>query len=317
MVTLLDLGDRLERVSAHQDNYGAEVPVHYINLVEPNHNLVKGFDVVVHLAALAHVDFSFQYPDLTLSNNILSTIHVLSSAAREGTPVVMASSAEIYGGYEKPPYTEKSEVSAFSPYGVSKVAAEAIAENYRKCFGLRYVTMRFSNMFGPWQAPDRVIPRLICRALHGQELQVSAGVVRDFLFVEDAVTAIELVLERDHWGATYNVASGVGIGLYALAQMIIEAVGHGGAIIERESSTTMYRNPSLVLSSEKISRELGWRPVVSLCSGIQKTSDWYKAHSRWWSKHNTEVSAEVGGKAFLIDRIVADAPTADCGQEGD
>jgi dTDP-glucose 4,6-dehydratase len=122
---------------------------------------------IFHLAALPHVDFSSFYPHHVISNNIESFINILELGRELNVPVIFASSVEVYGGMTDKKYQETDLLFPLSPYGASKVGCEAIMKSYIETQGTKGLVFRFTNLYGPWQAPDRLIPRIIAQIILG------------------------------------------------------------------------------------------------------------------------------------------------------
>src|SRR4030095_16682784 len=174
--------------------------------VEPSD--FEGIDAIFHLAALPHVDYSRFHPEQTVTNNVQSLLAVAKLATSLEVPMVFSSSVETYGGNVDKLYRETDCPNPLSPYAASKVACEAIINSYVDTQDLQATTFRFTNLYGPLQAPDRLMPRVIAQILRGHDVVVERGTNRDFVFVGDACEVLESAIGLEHKGEIYNLSSG-------------------------------------------------------------------------------------------------------------
>jgi dTDP-glucose 4,6-dehydratase len=300
-VVVIDVADRLGRLS--HSGLLDSVDCRFVNLAAEDATITHiRVDVLVHLAALAQVDFSLFHPEVTVLNNIRALTTTLTAARLTRTPVLFASSVEVYGGNDGALYREIDAPLALSPYAASKIGGEHILESFRVAFDVRATTVRLTNLYGPWQAPDRVIPRITLQALVKEPSQATSGRVRDFLFVDDAVNALLSLIELERWGDTLNVAAGRGTSLEAVAKTIIDMVG-SGSYETVECPTFDGRGYSLVASPDRLTAATGWLPSVSLESGITETVAWYRQNRAWWTQFESVVRARRETPDFLVDHV--------------
>jgi dTDP-glucose 4,6-dehydratase len=257
----------------------------------------------IHLAALAHVDYSVHNPSETLSNNIQSTVNVFECARRKNWRVIFCSSVETYGAEAASIITEDSPLIPLSPYGASKVACENVAESYRYSYGVLSSTVRLTNLYGPWQLPDRIIPRLIAQCVMGLPGEVDAGRVRDYLFVGDVVDAL-LELDRNEvWGDVFNISSGEGTSNYAIADQINLASPEHSGIEKMSPRGPDGRGASLISSSAKLQNAIRWKPGKSINEGIPATFEWYSGNQNWLEQFHQIISAPRTSTAFIADVV--------------
>jgi dTDP-glucose 4,6-dehydratase len=300
-VAIIDVGDRLARL--RHSGLADVVDCTYADLAEPGAVLDTKADIYLHLAALPQVDYSLFHPESAVVNNIAALMTTLAAARQTGTPVLFSSSIEVYGGNGGALFREDDPALALSPYSASKIAAEYIIDSYRTNFGITATTVRLTNLYGPWQAPDRIIPRIILQALLDAPAEAVTGRLRDFLFVEDAVDALLHLTSGDHWGHCFNLAVGQGVALEEVAASIIRTVG-GGRLTTVDSPPRDGRGPSLVASSERLTAMTGWQPKTSLADGISRTIDWYRDNPLWWDQFKSLVRTDRGTADFLVDHVL-------------
>lgn len=242
----------------------------------------NGAGVVVHLAAHAKVHETVNRPHAALEN-IQMTFNVLEYCRKYDLPLIYASSREVYGDVQRF-LTEETHADfnlTESPYSASKLAGEALVYSYARCYGLRYLVFRFSNVYGRYdndlERMERVVPLFIRRIAADEPIAVYGyKKTLDFTYVDDCVSGIragiDLLASGKAVNETINLAYGEGHTLAAMAWMIGEELGvRPRMTIEdsRPGEVTHY-----VADISKARRLLGYDPQVSLRNGIQRTIEW-------------------------------------------
>jgi nucleoside-diphosphate-sugar epimerase len=243
---------------------------------------MSGVEVVFHLAALPSVARSVARPVTVNRVNVEGTLNVLVAARDLGVRrVVYASSSSVYGDTPTLPKHEDMPVVPLSPYAVSKLAGEAYCRAFSSVYGLETVSLRFFNVFGPWQDPDSeyaaVIPRFVTRMVSGRSPEVfgDGSQSRDFTFVANAIQACVLAAEagEEAVGETMNVACGDRITVSQLVDAINEVLG------TRIPPTLGPPRPGDVRHSlasiDRAERLIGYRPLVNVREGLAQTVRWY------------------------------------------
>lgn len=235
-------------------------------------------DLVVHLAANARVHKLVENPDLA-RDNIETTYNVLEYARRNQADVVFGSSREVYGNKGKVVYGESDTHidECESPYTASKVAGEALVKSYQQCYDLESCILRFSNVYGRFDASDRVVPLFIAQATRGRDMTVyGSDKVLDFTYLDDCVEGILHAIEDFEKAkrTTFNVASGRGASLVDLAESVIELTDSGSTLhVEPNRTGEISRYVADISKARKI---LGFEPSHSLESGLERTVEWYQ-----------------------------------------
>jgi UDP-glucuronate 4-epimerase len=234
-----------------------------------------GFDGVFHLAGQPGVrSFGDVFP-LYLRRNLHASQRVFEAAARDGVRVVYASSSSIYGAAERYPTPEDTRPHPISPYGITKLACEQLADAYERHFGLDAVVLRYFNAFGPRQRPDMAFTRIATALADGSsfELYGDGAQSRSWTYVGDVVAATVAAMERG--AGTYNVGG-------ALEASMNESI----ELFERVSGRTLdLRRHEAVPGDQqrtkadttRIRTELGWEPRVSLEEGVEAQWQWASA----------------------------------------
>lgn len=246
-------------------------------------------DAVINFAAETHVDRSIDGPGAFVQTNIVGTSVLLEACRQAGVRRFhQVSTDEVYGDLplDRPDllFTEDSPLHASSPYAASKAAADLLALSYGRTYGMHVTVSRCSNNYGPYQFPEKLIPRMILRALADQPLPVfGEGLnVRDWLDVADHCRALALVLFHGAPGEVYNVGGHNERRNIDLVRAICCALGKPETLIahvaDRQGHDRRY-----AIDPSKIERQLGWRPQTAFEDGLNKTIRWYVENRAWWS----------------------------------
>ena len=246
------------------------------------------FDAVVNFAAESHVDRSLEDPELFLRSNVLGT-QVLMDACREFSVARyhQVSTDEVYGDLplDRPDlfFTEETPIHTSSPYSASKASADLLVLAYHRTFGLPVTITRCSNNYGPYHFPEKLIPLMITRALADQSLPVygTGENVRDWLYVRDHCSAIDLVLRRGRIGEVYNVGGHNERTNLDVVKTVLSVLGKPESLItyvtDRPGHDRRY-----AIDPTKIHTELGWLPETKFEEGIRSTVQWYLDNREWW-----------------------------------
>ena len=268
----------------------------------PNHQFVHGdicdfpllerlmnenFDAVVHFAAESHVDRSIRDPASFVRTNVLGSQALFEAARRSNIPkFIHISTDEVYGSLgESGAFTEETPLSPNSPYSASKAGADLLAKAYWKTYGFPVVVLRSSNNFGPRQYPEKFIPMVITRALTDSEIPIygDGQNVRDWLYVEDFCTAIELALKKGKPGEVYNVGANNERTNLEVARRILAELGKPESLL-RFVADRPGHDYRYAIEAGKIRDELGWEPAYTFEAGLRATIKWYVQRVDRWIK---------------------------------
>jgi dTDP-glucose 4,6-dehydratase len=240
-------------------------------------------DLVVNFAAETHVDRSVVDADSFVLTDVYGTYILLEAARKfEVEKFVQISTDEVYGSTEKGSFRETDTLDPSSPYSASKAAGDHLATAFHKTYGLRVAVTRSSNNYGPFQHPEKLIPKLILRALHNQPLPVygDGKQIRDWLYVADNCTAIDLVAQKGEAGEIYNIASSEERMNIELARKILRLLKKPEKLIKPVADRPGHDH-RYSLSIARI-KSLGWIPKVGFDEGLERTVNWYLGNSQWW-----------------------------------
>lgn len=245
-------------------------------------------DVIVNFAAESHVDRSITDPEIFLRTNILGTGVLLDACRKYGIKRYhQVSTDEVYGDLplDRPDlfFTEETPLHTSSPYSASKASSDLLVQSYYRTFQLPVTISRCSNNYGPYHFPEKLIPLMIANALTDKPLPVygKGENVRDWLYVEDHCSAIDLIIHEGKAGEIYNVGGHNERTNLLVVKTVLRELGKGEELIQFVTDRPGH-DRRYAINPEKISRELGWKPKTSFEEGIKKTIEWYLKHKEWW-----------------------------------
>jgi dTDP-glucose 4,6-dehydratase len=243
--------------------------------------------LIVHFAAETHVTRGEGAAEAFFHANVAGTRSVLDAALAAGVPrVVHMSTDEVYGPCPGEPFREHQKLPgegmATSAYARSKAVADDLAHSYSD--RLDVVVARPTNCIGPWQHPEKAVPRWATRALRGERLPVwGDGLqVRDWMFVSDAVAGLRALAERGERGTAYNVGPAAEAAPNVeIARMVARAAGCGDDAVYLSEYDRPQHDRRYAVCTDRIAA-LGWSATHSLEQAVAETVAWYRDHDGWW-----------------------------------
>lgn len=260
-------------------------------------------EVLFHLAAESHVDRSITHAASFIETNLVGTFNVLDAtraywerlpgAAAERFRVVHVSTDEVYGSLgAEGLFREDTPYDPRSPYSASKAGADHLASAWFHTYGLPVLITNCSNNYGPYQLPEKLIPRTILCGLEGRRIEIygDGANVRDWLHVDDHVRALCLIAEKGQCGRAYNVGGRNEQTNLHVAQRIcdlLDRFAEQGQKPHRDLIEFVRDRPGhdqrYAIDATRLETELGWRARETFASGIESTVRWYLANEAWWA----------------------------------
>ena len=248
------------------------------------------FDIVVNFAAESHVDRSIENPGVFLNTNIIGT-QVLLDACRKYSiqRFHQVSTDEVYGDLPLDRielfFTENTPIQTSSPYSASKAAADLLVQAYHRTFKVPVTISRCSNNYGPYHFPEKLIPLMISRALNNESLPVygKGENVRDWLYVVDHCSAIDLIIHNGTIGEVYNIGGHNERTNLEVVKTILKELDKSESLITYVADRAGH-DMRYAIDPTKISNELGWLPTTSFDDGIKMTIQWYLSNREWWEE---------------------------------
>lgn len=264
-------------------------------------NVMSGMDVVIHFAAESHVDRSVVDPFVFVRTNVLGTI-ILLNAALDGKVKRFhhVSTDEVFGqlGPNEPPFNEQTSYQPRTPYAASKAGSDHLVRSYHQTYGLPITITNCSNNFGPYQDPEKLIPRFITNLLQDQKVPLmgQGENIRDWLYVDDHSKAIDIVLQKGVVGETYCVGGEEKTNL-EVTKKILQILGKDESWIESVEHR-LGHDFRYAIDDTKL-RQLGWKSEHDFDEWLKQTVAWYKENEWWWKplkagRPNVDRAAQKG-----------------------
>ena len=252
--------------------------------------LAEGKDIILHLAALIGIPYSYTAPRSYIKTNVEGTLNVLEAAREIGVGrVVHTSTSEVYGTALKTPIDEDHPLQGQSPYSASKIGADKLVESYFRSFNTPVVTVRPFNTFGPRQSARAFIPTIISQALAGDTIRLGATTPkRDMTFVRDTVEGFILAaITAGVEGETINLGTNEMFSIGEFAERILALMGSRARIVCDQSRMRPDASEvkALLSDNSKARRLLGWSPAVHLDEGLMATIKFIRAHQHLYRPH--------------------------------
>lgn len=245
-------------------------------------------DIVVNFAAESHVDRSVENPGVFLHTNIIGTQVLMDACRKYGIKRYhQVSTDEVYGDLplDRPDlfFTEETPIHTSSPYSASKASADLLVLAYHRTFHLPVSITRCSNNYGPYHFPEKLIPLIITRALVDESLPVygKGENVRDWLYVEDHCSAIDLVIRKGREGEVYNIGGHNERTNLEVVRAVLRELDKPESLITYVTDRPGH-DQRYAIDPTKIHNELGWLPATKFDDGIKKTVQWYLDNREWW-----------------------------------
>ena len=260
-------------------------------------------DAIMHLAAESHVDRSIDDPSFFINTNILGTFNLLEVSKEYYSELSVnkrslfkfhhISTDEVYGdlGKSKNFFTENTSYNPSSPYSASKASSDHLVRSWNRTYSLPTVITNCSNNYGPYQHPEKLIPKTIINAVSGNRIPVygAGDQIRDWLYVEDHAIALLKVLLESKSGETYNIGGNNEKKNIEVIKAICNILDKTKPPVKLKSYTSLIyhvkdrpgHDVRYAIDSSKISASTGWKPTNTFDEGIKKTVLWYLENQEW------------------------------------
>ncbi|MBN1295359.1 dTDP-glucose 4,6-dehydratase [bacterium] len=245
----------------------------------------SGVDYLVNFAAETHVDRSIIDPAAFIRTDVMGTHVLLESVRKFGLErYIQISTDEVYGSIEEGAFREWDPVTPSSPYSASKAGAELLVQAYITTYGIPAIITRASNNFGPYQYPEKLIPLFVTHALDDRPLPLYGdGLnVRDWLYVEDHCSALDLICRDGALSEIYNIGGGNERTNIDITHRILRILGKPDSLIQPIKDRPGH-DRRYAVDTTRI-RALGWKPAHDFETGLEATVAWYRDNREWWMK---------------------------------
>ena len=289
--------DRLDSVSNTKNIQNPNSP-NYSIIVADIHNkdivlhLMKQYNIthIVHFAVQSHLDNSFGNSITFTESNVYGTHSVLEASRIYGKiqKFIHISTDEVYGETPAGSIQETSLLNPLNPYAATIAAAEFLVKSYGESFKLSYCIIRLSNVYGPRQYIDKVIPTFINNLIQGEKLKIHGNgkQIRHYIYVDDAIKAIEIIFNKGKTKMIYNIGTEHELNVLDIAKILIKKLQPN----QKSDEMISYDQPRLFTEKRYSTtrsgavKTLGWKAEISFDEGLNKTIEWYKQNQNYWIK---------------------------------
>ena len=286
-ITNLDsmtIGSNIENLKEIQNNPNYNFVKDDIRNLDTVSNLAKKSDLIVNFAAETHVDRSISNPKPFIETNILGTYSILEAARKLDKLFIHVSTDEIYGDADdKESFTEDDTLNPSNPYSATKASADLLVNAYYRTYGIKCITTRCTNNFGPYQFPEKLIPKTIIRASKNLQVPLYDGgyQIRSWIYVLDHVDAIESLIEKGKPGEIYNITAWNEITNKNIVEKILGLMKKPTDLIEKVGDRPGH-DKRYSIDSTKLQKTTGWKPRYQFDQALQETVTWYQNNQWWW-----------------------------------
>jgi len=280
----LSIGSNLKNLKNIIDNQNYSFIDDDIKNESKINSLVKETDVVINFAAESHVDRSIANPKSFIETNILGTYSILESIRKHDKLFIHISTDEVYGDADgKESFTEEQNLNPSNPYAATKASADLLVGSYERTYGIKCITTRCTNNFGPYQFPEKLIPKTIIRLIKNLHVPLygDGKQIRSWIHVYDHVNAIETIISKGKLGQIYNITAYEEITNEIIVKKILGYLEKSEDMInyvgDRPGHDKRYS-----INSSKIENQLNWKPNFKFEDALKQTVDWYLKNQSWW-----------------------------------
>jgi dTDP-glucose 4,6-dehydratase len=266
--------------------------------------LTKSCDAVINFAACSHVDRSILEPEEFIRTNVFGTYTLLEFSRTNGVKLfIQIGTDEVYGSIQGGFSKESDPLEPNSPYSASKAAADLLSRSYFVTHKLPVIITRSSNNYGPYQYPEKVIPLFITNLMESKKVPLYGdGMnVRDWLYVLDNCSALDVVLHKGKPGEIYNIGGGTLLSNKDLTLKILKAAGKTEEMIEPVKDR-LGHDRRYALDCEKVKR-LGWSPEHGFDKALKETFEWYRKNKEWWQRLKNDEFLEYYNKQYGVKSV--------------
>ena len=280
----LTIGSNLKNLKGIEQNQNYQFFKDDIKNQDTVNKLVNDVDTIINFAAESHVDRSIANPKPFIETNILGTFSLLEAAKKFEKLFIHVSTDEVYGDAEdSESFTEKSLIKPSNPYSATKASSDHLVAAYHRTYKIKCITTRCTNNFGPFQFPEKLIPKTIIRAKKDLKIPLygDGQQIRSWIYVYDHVQAIEDLIFKGVSGEVYNITAWNEISNKIIVEKILELLDKSNDLIEFVDDRPGH-DKRYSIDASKIQNEIGWKPKYEFNQALNETVEWYIKNQSWW-----------------------------------
>ena len=280
----LTIGSNLQnlKVIENQTNYSfVKNDIRNEQIVQ---EISKDNDIIINFAAESHVDRSIANPKPFIETNILGTYSLLEAARKYDKLFIHVSTDEVYGDAQgNESFTEERNLNPSNPYSATKASADLLVGAYERTYGIKCITTRCTNNFGPYQFPEKLIPKTIIRLIKNLKVPLygDGSQIRSWIYVYDHVDAIESLISKGKPGQVYNITAYEEITNKTIVEKISDILRKSYDMIENVGDRPGH-DKRYSIDCSKIKNQTGWSPKYKFDDALKQTVNWYLQNKSWW-----------------------------------
>ena len=280
----LTIGSNLQNLKAIENNPNYSFVKNDIRNEQIVQEISKDKDIIINFAAESHVDRSIANPKPFIETNILGTYSLLEAARKYDKLFIHISTDEVYGDAQgKESFTEERNLNPSNPYSATKASADLLVGAYERTYGLKCITTRCTNNFGPYQFPEKLLPKTIIRLIKNLKVPLygDGSQIRSWIYVYDHVDAIESLISKGKPGQIYNITAYEEITNKTIVEKILDILRKSHDMIENVGDRPGH-DKRYSIDCSKIKNQVGWSPKYKFDDALKQTVNWYLQNKSWW-----------------------------------
>ena len=276
----LTIGSNLQNLKVIENNPNYSFIKNEKNIID----ISKDKDLIINFAAESHVDRSIANPKPFIETNILGTYSLLEAVRKYDKSFIHISTDEVYGdAKENESFTEERNLNPSNPYSATKASSDLLVSAYERTYGIRTIITRCTNNFGPYQFPEKLVPKTIIRLIKNLKVPLygDGNQIRSWIYALDHVSAVESIISKGQFGHVYNITAYEEITNLTIVKKILEILGKSEDMIEYVNDRPGH-DKRYSINSSKIENDLGWKPKYKFDEALKETVSWYVENESWW-----------------------------------
>lgn len=249
----------------------------------------KDIFCIIHLAAIADASYCEKNPKACFDTNLLGTQNILEVARKTNAKVIFLSTSHVYGDPQRNPINENHLTDPLSVYAASKIAGEILCKSYSKSYNMDISVARLFSVYGPGSPNYLVIHKIISQILRSNIIKIgNLFPKRDFIYINDVISALELILNKTRGFEIYNIGSGKSYSILQVCKILTKITSTNSPITSMKSLSRTNEIREICADCSKMKR-LGWKPITELSNGLKQTLERYKNNHTFNTNLNNEI----------------------------